>query len=415
MTAVICRKWISLWFLASLSAIATLPQARAQEALPQKAEPGYEALVEAARLIKTSKVLEAATDPSATLMQKRLALEDKPVAQALDLMDAWLSRPVNPEAELDLQSDSFISAMGGVRALARALAVRQYVLLADGHVGEAIEVMRDGLRLGYAIENHSLIGWLVAQAIHQIVIRPFVEHLDQLSVRDCERLYGLVQDWLSAPDLLPDALERERQSAILLLRKATEHEGTGGLEQLFQEMEEGAGGALDEDSQKMLAQVQGLTPQGVQELIATTEASINAAYRQVQLALRTPYWEQKRPLALNPDGAKPGNNLGTQLALTLRPAFEGVVDRHTSQQAMARLLGCHAAIRRYRWEHNRLPATLAELKLGDMAVDPFSGQEFLYKRGTRDYQLESIGPPAYDAGHPVPGQRVPVTLTPDRK
>jgi hypothetical protein len=59
--------------------------------------------------------------------------------------------------------------------------------------------------------------------------------------------------------------------------------------------------------------------------------------------------------------------------------------------AVARLLGCHAAIRRFRWENQRLPISLEELELGELALDPFTEQEFAYKVAQNGFTLESAG------------------------
>jgi hypothetical protein len=74
------------------------------------------------------------------------------------------------------------------------------------------------------------------------------------------------------------------------------------------------------------------------------------------------------------------------------PAVARVSDAFARDQAHLQLLACHCAILRYRWEHDRLPATLEELRLGPLAIDPFTGQPLEYQaRGWR-YVLTSVGP-----------------------
>jgi hypothetical protein len=80
---------------------------------------------------------------------------------------------------------------------------------------------------------------------------------------------------------------------------------------------------------------------------------------------------------------------------------------------MIRLLACHCAIRRHKWEHERLPASLAVLNLREMAVDPFTGQPLKYQLQGASYRLTSAGPTApADDPQAVDGRR-PVSIVPE--
>src|SRR5262249_2182542 len=138
-----------------------------------------------------------------------------------------------------------------------------------------------------------------------------------------------------------------------------------------------------------------------------------------QLALTQPYWERSQQHEsienqANPSGAP---DAGAALARVMMPTMENILDRHAQQQSLARMLACHAAIRKFRWENDRLPTSLVELKLGALAIDPFSGQPLGYKTLTlTTYRLEAIGPLARDEnGKTIAGQHEPVTFTPAPK
>ena len=73
------------------------------------------------------------------------------------------------------------------------------------------------------------------------------------------------------------------------------------------------------------------------------------------------------------------------------------------EEARLRLLAIHAAILRYRWERDQVPASLADLNLGDLAIDPFTGQPLTYEPLGRKYRLASAG----DKGGPL------LTLAPE--
>jgi hypothetical protein len=86
----------------------------------------------------------------------------------------------------------------------------------------------------------------------------------------------------------------------------------------------------------------------------------------------------------------------------------------THYTAMAQLLACHAAIRRYRWEHDRLPRDIQTLQLGDTATDPFTGKLLEYEPSGANYRLASAGP-AHRAYDDLPAGRTPVTLVPGER
>jgi hypothetical protein len=362
-------------------AIAWPNVALAQQKTPPKVAPGYETLYTAGELVKSSQALDAAEDPGATLGQKRLALSDKPVTQALNLLQHWLDDPALPTAVSDPDDEGMVSFLSGSRALARALGVQQYVLLADGRNTEAIDTLHEGLRLCYAIGDHNLIGWLSGVAISAVVVKTVTDHLDQFSQRDCDHLYRLAQEWASSPDPAPAALEWERRAEMSYLEKAF----AKGFDNLIHDT------ADDPDEAPVIAQLQRLNPEMAKQVLAHVEATINAAYQQEQLMLQKPYWERSEQM---PNALPSDNDLAAQIVKIVLPSLDRIGDRYTRQVATARLLGCHAAIRSYRWEHNHLPASLDELKIGDMAKDPFNGQPFVYKQSGAGYQLESAGPQA---------------------
>jgi len=79
-------------------------------------------------------------------------------------------------------------------------------------------------------------------------------------------------------------------------------------------------------------------------------------------------------------------------------AYEQALDKFDMDSAKIHLLGVHAAIHRFRWENNRLPASLAELKLTSLTTDPFTGAPLLYKVTGIAYELSSAGSAAHSDG-----------------
>ena len=79
--------------------------------------------------------------------------------------------------------------------------------------------------------------------------------------------------------------------------------------------------------------------------------------------------------------------------------FRATMDIEAREIAYARLLGCVAAIRLHRQRTGRYPDSLAALRLGDLAIDPFTGAPFVYRVDPqRGFLLYSKGKNRVDDG-----------------
>ncbi len=308
---------------------------------------GYEELALAGELARSSKPLEAANETGATLAVKRRAMADPPVQKALSLLRAGLDKPIrSPRGH---EGEPSFEAFSLMRGLSRLVYVEMYVLLADGRVSNAIESLRDGLRLGYALQSDMIIGGLVGVAMDAMVIGRFTRHVEQLADRDCVRLLALANEWMAAPDPLLNALDAERGFMLKHLGELTTANVLNGDE---------------------IGRI------------------LSARLDLVKESLRKPLWERK---PLPPiEGDSPAAQAAR--ALNLDAVYTQSLTSFAKEQAKMQVLGVHAAIRKYRWDNDRLPATLDELRLGRLAIDPFTGKPLLYNRtGETTYELTSEG------------------------
>ena len=70
---------------------------------------------------------------------------------------------------------------------------------------------------------------------------------------------------------------------------------------------------------------------------------------------------------------------------------EGMLPELQKPRLQLRLLAVHTAIRKFRWNHDRLPKDLSELKAKAVTTDPVNGKPFLYKMDGETYTLTSAG------------------------
>ena len=72
------------------------------------------------------------------------------------------------------------------------------------------------------------------------------------------------------------------------------------------------------------------------------------------------------------------------------------LNKYTQFEAMLHLLGTHASIMKYKWNHNALPGSLKDLQTDrlyapEILSDPFTGKPLIYKLIGKQYDLSSAG------------------------
>jgi hypothetical protein len=378
-------------------------------------ENGYEELVAACEAMQSSRLYKRAEELMASaeglpLASRRRVLQDPPIVKALSLLQKGLSKPISSPRD-SVSPDTLLPELAAFRGLARLVAMQQYVCLADGRVAEALTATRTCLRLGRAVQTETLISGLVGIAITAIGTKSLAGHLDQLAARDCERLFQISVEWLAQPGLLEDVIQAERRIGKQTLAEMKEA-GRQRLEKMFG-VDQPPLPDFDlpdpsEPIRRRLAELEQAraAPGGVDRLFAGIERRMDDYYEQLLSECRKPAWERSR-VELSDDGG-----LADGLLSLIAPTIWRAVDSYSREEALLRLLACHAAILRYRWEYERLPQTLAVLNLGDLAVDPFTGQPLKYDLNGRRYRLVSAGPRAEpDDAQAVDGRR-PVSVLP---
>jgi hypothetical protein len=361
---------------------------------------GYEDLVMAGELLKSSKLFQQAKEGNATLAAKRTVLSDRTVARVLALINQGLRKPVLQPRET-MSFSTLLPELQLFRDLGKLLAMQQYVFLADGREQDALAVARTCMRLGNVIQNDTLIHGLIGISTSSVCINSLGQHLDQLSERDCRALYEVCLEWLNQPNPQLRVLEGERRLMVHCLVELRETLMKQGPEKAAALL--GVGKELEEYRSLLPP-----TPEAADQLFGEVQKRMDQFYVRVVAELRKPMWE-RQPVKLEPGTDVPGALVGM-----ITPAYEKVNETYTKEQARIQLLACHAAIRAYRWQHDRLPASLDILNLGDLARDPFTGSPLTYApRGSR-YSLTSVGAPAPDQTAPnVVNGRIPIGLTPD--
>ena len=362
---------------------------------------GYEELVLAGERLQASKLYLTVRDnyTTAPVDLKRRVLADKPVVEALRLVRQGLAKPVfSPRTNLTFETT--LPELQTFRDIGRVLAMQQYVQLADGRVSEALDTTHLCLRFGKAVQTDTLISGLVGVAIGSICVKTLGAHLDQLSARECEQLYRICMEELPKPDPL---------SRLMVIEHATTRKTIlESLQKVKEQGPEAAQGVLgldDEEFAPVAAYLRSISPAQLDQLAAECVRTIDEFYERVQGELAKQPWERQR------SGFEIPNTPGAAgFATQFLPSLNRSSEVYARAQAYLRLLACHCAILRYRWEHDRVPATLEELRLGPLAVDPFTGQLLEYHPQGRRYVLTSVGPTDTSDNPQAVNGRVPASV-----
>ena len=386
-----------------------------QEVVPDPTgRNGYEEFVQAAQLISQNATLEGLSkaslqavqsDPNnpnrpkthqpfpITLTRKRALLEVSECTKALALLRQGLRKPILPTSPINIGSPH--PEVQAFYRLVQLLVVEQYVLLANGRTRDTVASLNDGLQFCSRIQVATTDTW-ASEFTLKTIIESFALHLSQLNATDCDVLLHLCLDWLRGPNpaavvlqlqwkACKEALERVKAKPALLLSWWPDEVGT---------------------PEQDLADMADSNPAGFNAEFDRAETFVDTYYNHALEQLNRPAWE--RTAVFVPDDTSIARRLAYSLCYS--DNMNLLLDTFTKSQARVTLLACHAAIRRYLWEFDRLPASLEELHLQDYARDPFTGKPLHYRIQGRDYALGSSGPPARQQNPNAVDGRIPLTL-----
>ena len=236
---------------------------------------------------------------------------------------------------------------------------------------------------------------MVARATDGIVWGELLKQRHGWGVRDCERIGWLARKYLALPDPAIVAWSGEQKYSTGLVKQWREK--PDAFADLLKETH-----ATDEDEPDTPASLQA---ERYAEDLRTDPALRERIIREVEDD-NTQRIDRATRLAADPTGvmtlAPPPDAdksrhpmLGLVRAIYSMGAYEGdFLKAGVESRVLLRFMAVHAAIRVFRWENDRLPKTLDELKLpARVTTDPFTAKPLIYEpaaTGT-DYVLASAG------------------------
>jgi len=326
-------------------------------------------------------------DPQDLALLAKYLREDQ---RALALLKDATSRPAAVfEVDWNQGIETLLPHYAKLRRLDRFLAVSAIVAAHQGNQTEAM----DRVRMGFVVSRHAssdpvLIGQLVVIAIDNITRRAAEYVLAQGPIpEDAARRLADELERVDFPQRYIAAMHAERTlglDAFSRIRRG------GNLDAIVGDAPPGR--AL-RNRMYLWAYSRLLRP-----LLYADELQYLQCLDELERYGTLPLPERVNA-RMTPDGDPPVPRWAI-LTRTVAPVFRRIDLRFESALAQRRLLQTALGLQVYRQRHGRYPAALSELRaLGWIApIDPFSGQDLIYRRQGAGYTLYSVGPNLKDDG-----------------
>lgn len=294
-----------------------------------------------------------------------------------------------------VRHDFYIDEFARLRQLARLVNTRVRVAIATRDGVDAVHDWRIGFQMARDLQGDSTLNYLVGVAMESTIHAPIVREIDFFSAHECREIaQTLVRSERSA-NRFSTVIEGELAMTLSLLDKwlpetlSEEHPSGEGLRTLLLE-----GGEEEPDAQ-------------TQQLRKRLENELNTvlrqpnAYRQLRAELRREIARSWQTIAdaIALQGGRyrepklkqyPEDTLLGALAEYMLPSAD-VVRVYWESRTRRRLMLIRLLLREYWLREGRYPDTLEPLNLQDLAIDPFSGQPFVYRPSGASYVLQSVG------------------------
>ena len=362
---------------------------------------GYEEFVLAGYALWTSPIYLAVEErgPDATIAELRRAMEDESVKKAFRLLREGLAKPVRyPRTPGQIGFDTLFPELANFRKLSRCIAMQERLLIADGRTGDAVETFDLGVRFARALPPATMIHYLVALAITNNVSKPMSEHPDLLSAEECVRIQTSCNNWLRHSGDLTTAL-RSRSHMVAHLYETMLGPGVPHLTEYFAYRD-----SINVMTYREIVELNAKSPSGMKALQVEALRCLNDFYDRTIAEASKPFWMTAVPKAVS------SNHLALTLVSEMN-VFSDTLSKNTQCDAKLKILADYCAIRRYQLLRKELPKRLADLQLGDLAIDPFTGKLMDYEVETDGFRLESAGGLASPGDPTAVNGRIPITIT----
>ncbi len=314
--------------------------------------------------------------------------------RAYNLLREGTSRPYRlPDSFTESALSGPRLPSGGWRSLARLLnaRIRRAIALHDGQ--DAVRDWQVGFKFVRDIQGDSLLGMLSGLACESALHAPVIREMDYFSAHECRLMAQTLAESERAPDRLNTVVEGEmriaQRSLEELLARAPK-EVIPILRELLPSGSDDAGGQENPIARALEQQLR--TPEGYAQFVARLRQQLARQMRWFNEAFALKGGRFQR--TAEPEPRDPAEAVAQMLA----PTGAQAAQVYWENRARRRLMLIHLRLRAYRLAEGRYPPTLDALQLKELAIDPFSGEPFIYRLQGERYVLYSVGAAGRDLG-----------------
>lgn len=309
-----------------------------------------------------------------------LQVRREAVAQAtkvLDLIIQGNKKPVYDPRE-SVRWSSF-SELKEFRTMGRLFQAAAYVALADGQPARAAQFIIESLRFGQKLSGLRLNARYSAIVIQSFAFESIEKYLPSLGLKDLSLVEAAAAEILGQKPAIFRIIEND-------LSDVKEH---------YRDLLVSSMGKkpADDDSQTVKF-IRKLTLADIEVVLERCAQNV-ARRKQVLIAhFEKPEAAWSPPIDIESAGADMENiksidSLVDVISESFRPGFATAGKHEAVNRTQLRLIKLVSAVARFRWENDRLPASLSELSR-DLA-DPISGGQFQYELIGNGFRVYSRG------------------------
>lgn len=315
----------------------------------------------------------------ATLLDARDGLRSR-FGKALELIREGNAKPViDPSAGADF--DTFFDHLADFKSITRLGTDVAHSDFAHGRTASANDTLLELLQFSNATSGGNLISFLVGAACEAIVTAVYARHLDRLSVSDLAKIERFVERRLSERPMFLSAMENEANGILRMTEKAFSRPRSEVVDLV---------GAIGEPP--LADRVGKLGSADIRRLGVIVRSRLEAAFRRKlqSLSASEANWTAQ-PEEPEPEPGEGIDAIAEQFLWAVIPVDAGAASAAAIRRTQLRLLRLHALVLRFRWDHDRLPTTLAEAVSKEDLIDPITGQPFQYEVRDGAYRLYGKG------------------------
>ena len=257
---------------------------------------------------------------------------------------------------------------------------------------DAVHDWRIGFQMARHLQGDTTLNYLLGIALEVTIHAPILRAVDFFSAHECHEMAQTLIQSERSRDRFATVIEGEQTMALRELDRLFPERIDAARAVIEPLLSEALTDIESEDDRRMLERLQDEfrallnQPSAYQRLRAELRRVITQGWQAIADAVSLHGGHFREPKLKEYDS----DTLFGALASLFQP-IGMLARRYWEQRTRRRLMLIHLLLREYCLREGRYPDSLEPLNLQELAIDPFTGQPFVYRLTGERYQLSSAG------------------------